>query len=81
MKLTALLFFNLGVERRQLLFVIGVSAIGWLTARVLTLKPHSHSAGIQWSQGFRPPSMMLSEAGILASFWFVERLFAVGVAQ
>jgi hypothetical protein len=59
MKLTALLFFNLGVERRQLLFVIGVSAIGWLTARVLTLKPHSHSAGIQWSQGFRPPSMML----------------------
>src|SRR5262249_37994077 len=57
----ALLFFNLGVEAGQLMFIAAVLAFMWLWRR-LPLKAPSWA----WAA---PPYV----AGIVACFWFVER--------
>jgi len=61
----ALLFFNLGVEGGQLLFVAAWCGLGWLAIRLkLALPPRIALA----------PHYAL---GIIATFWFLERTLAM----
>ena len=65
---TALLFFNVGVEVGQLLFVgavLTIIAVGWRAAQRLRL-PHT-----AWPWRVAPYAI-----GGLASFWLVERVTA-----
>jgi hypothetical protein len=62
----ALLLFNLGVEAGQLLFVAGVLALTWLTARLVGSVP-------RWLQD--APAYAI---GSLAAFWLFERVAAFG---
>lgn len=75
MQLFGLGFFNLGVELGQLLFVAAVLLAWWLITRVKLLKPHVQSVAAL--EGFRPTALVLSAAGLLASYWFFERLIGV----
>ena len=64
----ALLFFNVGVEIGQLLFVgavMGAIAVGWRVSQRLRLK---HTT---WLWRLAPYAI-----GALASFWLVERVTA-----
>ena len=64
----ALLFFNLGVELGQLLFVAAVLSL-WLAARRLQ---------IHWPAWVEPlPAYAI---GTIASFWFLERLAGLALA-
>ena len=65
----ALLFFNLGVELGQLMFVAATLSLRW-AARTL---------GLGWPAWAEPlPAYAI---GTLASFWFMERLVAIAVAS
>lgn len=61
----ALLFFNVGVEIGQLLFISAVLALVALTKRFLgkQFDPHLH------------PIMPAYLVGAIASYWFIERLY------
>lgn len=66
----ALLFFNLGVEIGQVIFVLAVLALGWLAAQ---------AAGVARARGWpfdtaRVGALAVYGVGVLAAFWFVERL-------
>ena len=64
----ALLFFNLGVEAGQLLFVAAILSLRFATARLQ----------IGWPTWAEPlPAYMI---GTIASFWFMERLAALALA-
>lgn len=80
LEVTALVFFNLGVELGQLLFIVVVLSIWRLLRRWKFLKPRVASTGVPLSLEFRPPTIVLYGCGILASYWFVERLFAFGAS-
>jgi hydrogenase/urease accessory protein HupE len=67
---TALLFFNLGVEAGQLLFVAALGALALTLGRLL----HRDAAGTL--APFRLPVGYAS--GILASLWLLERVSAFG---
>lgn len=58
----ALLFFNIGVELGQLMFVAAVLAVVWLVHRLPLSPPH-------WSRLIAPYAI-----GSLAAFWVVERV-------
>ena len=64
----ALLFFNIGVEIGQLMFVaavVTVIAVGWRAAQ-----------GVRWSQPAWLWRLAPYAIGGLASFWLVERVMA-----
>ncbi len=61
----ALLFFNLGVEAGQISFVVVVLALFWLLRRYVP-RPHPRFWRV-------PPYA----AGIVASYWFVERTMQI----
>ncbi|PQA89584.1 HupE/UreJ family protein [Hyphococcus luteus] len=61
----ALLFFNLGVEAGQILFIASVLAVMLLWRRAAPPPP-------QWAQRAPPYA-----AGIIAGFWFVERTVSI----
>ena len=64
----ALLFFNIGVELGQLVFVAAVLALRWLLTQLLPqTAARQHQA-----------AMIAAYAiGIPATYWFVERTFAI----
>lgn len=77
MQFVALLVFNLGVEFGQLLF-IAVALLSWsMLSRLFQFKARVKHLPIGQEQGFRPPVMLLNFVAVIASYWFVERLFAV----
>ena len=57
----ALLFFNIGVEIGQLIFVLGVVAIMWLFNKFKTIE-------FRWAEAVTAYGI-----GTLAMFWFIER--------
>ena len=59
-RVTGLVFFNVGVETGQLLFVGAVTSILWLLRRLDTLQPVRLAA--------------LYGVGVLGAFWMVERI-------
>jgi hydrogenase/urease accessory protein HupE len=66
----ALLFFNVGVELGQLLFIGAVFALLWLIAATV----HSHrERGIAWRQNERLAVPAAYLVGTVAMFWVVER--------
>ena len=62
---TALLFFNLGVEAGQLMFVAGLGLIAWLSRTVWNGWPG-------WSRALPPYAI-----GAIAAFWVLERIAAI----
>jgi hydrogenase/urease accessory protein HupE len=60
----ALLFFNLGVEAGQLLFVAAVLAVMWAARRYITAPA--------WS--WRAPTYVI---GAISAFWFIERTASI----
>lgn len=70
-KISALLFFNLGVEAGQLLIVIAVFAGLWLLARLSgPLWPAYDNRPLRLGFGYT--------LGIISTFWFIER-FSLGL--
>jgi len=65
----ALLFFNLGVEIGQLMFVAAVLSLRFATRRLQLTWP-------AWAEPL--PAYVI---GTLASFWFMERLAAIALAS
>jgi HupE/UreJ protein len=61
----ALLFFNVGVELGQLMFIAAVLAVGWLIARA------SLRAPVWWSRA------VAYGIGSVAALWFYERVLAI----
>jgi hypothetical protein len=61
----ALLFFNVGVELGQLIFIAGVLALGWLAAR----------AALRAPQGW--PRIAAYLIGSVSAFWLIERTLAI----
>ena len=61
----ALLFFNVGVEIGQLLFITAVFALGWMIRRVPVTPP------VWW------PRAAAYGIGSVAAFWVVERTLAI----
>lgn len=68
---TALLFFNLGVEVGQLLFIGAVIALGLLCRTAVS---RSASVAVLAAGGRRAELWAVYGIGILASFWLVERV-------
>lgn len=68
----ALLFFNLGVEIGQLIFVAAILAIGALAARIL--RGFEQGGSAEWRQGMGVA--VLYGVGLMSSFWLMERLHA-----
>lgn len=64
-RVTALLFFNVGVEIGQLIFVVFLLAVTWLIH-----KTWKKSTMISW---FKPASYFI---GTVASMWLIERILA-----
>ena len=58
----ALLFFNVGVELGQLLFIAGVVAVGAIARRIVTPLP-------TWA-----PQLSAYSIGAVAAFWTIERV-------
>ncbi len=58
----ALLFFNVGVELGQLLFIAGVVAVGTIARRIVTPLP-------TWA-----PQLSAYSIGAVAAFWTIERV-------
>ena len=69
---TALLFFNVGVEIGQILFVmallVGFVAMRPALGRALRAEP---GGSVHWSSLTTPASYVI---GTLASYWLIERL-------
>jgi hypothetical protein len=61
----ALLFFNVGVELGQLMFIAAVLAVGWLLARAAARAPSWWSRAVAYG------------IGSVAAFWFYERALAI----
>jgi hypothetical protein len=61
---TALLFFNLGVETGQLMFVAGLGLAAWLSQKIWDGWP-------SWSRALPPYAI-----GAVAAFWVLERVAA-----
>lgn len=68
MKITALAFFNIGVELGQLAFVALIYVIYWLASRQLTAAMLLHSSKLQYA--------LLLAIGSMSSFWTIERIIA-----
>jgi len=64
LKTSALLFFNLGVEIGQLIFVLVALALVYLITKIVTNSQHLKMLS----------SMMLYVIGAIASYWLFERL-------
>jgi hypothetical protein len=58
----ALLFFNIGVELGQLLFIAGVVAVGAIARRIVAPLP-------TWA-----PQLSAYAIGAVAAFWTIERV-------
>jgi hypothetical protein len=58
----ALLFFNIGVELGQLLFIAGVVAVATIARRIVTPLP-------TWA-----PQLSAYAIGAVAAFWTIERV-------
>ena len=77
---TALLFFNLGVETGQIIFILAVlAALGLLTKTIRHVRSGTSQVatanGFHWQLG----ALQLPVAyvvGSTASFWLIERLMA-----
>jgi hydrogenase/urease accessory protein HupE len=65
----ALLFFNLGVEAGQLLFIVVVLAAVACFWRVLSVR---WTGALRWREGMRPLVAYL--IGVPAAFWLLQRL-------
>ena len=68
----ALLFFNLGVEVGQILFVLAFAAVLVLTVRL------QHTAGLLHRYRGRLQKCFVYLAGTVAAFWFIQRLAGFG---
>jgi hydrogenase/urease accessory protein HupE len=64
----ALLFFNIGVEAGQLIFIAAVFAVFWLL--------HRSTLGIRMTHADWAPALPAYVIGSLAVFWFVQRTVA-----
>ena len=64
--LTGLLFFNLGVELGQIIFLLILAALLFLFKTILAVKGHAYNEALL----FRLSGYI---AGITASYWFIER--------
>jgi hydrogenase/urease accessory protein HupE len=69
----ALLFFNLGVEVGQLLFVVAILMAGWLALRLASLR--LQPVAVQWVSN-RVDVTAAYLVGTLASYWLIERTAA-----
>lgn len=63
----ALLFFNIGVEVGQLMFVCAILIVGWLVARV----PMMSRVTVHLQTG------VVYGLGFVATYWFLERTLAI----
>ena len=73
-KISALLFFNLGVEAGQLLIITALFSVLWLLARL----PHP----LPLAYDNQPLRLAFSYAlGIISCFWFIERFSASFIAN
>ena len=61
----ALLFFNLGVEAGQLMFVLVVMSLLWMARRLFIVERQVAEAFVVYG------------IGVIASYWFIERLSAI----
>jgi len=61
----ALVFFNVGVELGQLIFVVAVLSLGWLLHQL------KHPKLLGWAE-----TAAVYSIGGLASFWLFERISA-----
>jgi hypothetical protein len=68
MKITALAFFNVGVEIGQIAFVSLIYALFWLTAHLSKGAVLQYTAKLQY--------VLLLSIGCLSSFWTIERIMA-----
>ncbi|HTQ99544.1 MAG TPA: HupE/UreJ family protein [Candidatus Acidoferrum sp.] len=71
----SLLFFNVGVEIGQLLFIAVVFALLWLAGKMLRLQP------AHWQDGrWRTRSELLASyvIGVPAAFWLIDRVARFG---
>ena len=66
-KISALVFFNLGVEAGQIAFIIGVFALLWALAII------AQKAGRPY-EARKAQTFLGYGIGIIAAFWFFERL-------
>ncbi len=67
MKMSALLFFNLGVELGQLAFIIAVLLLVWLGSKITSLNRYQDNV-VQWLMYF---------TGVTATFWLVQGLVSI----
>lgn len=66
----SLLLFNLGIELGQLSLVLVVFSSYWLVVNVT-------SDAVSWGRWeFRPNKVLIYAVGLIAAYWFVERLVA-----
>lgn len=68
MKITALAFFNIGVELGQIAFVALVYTLFWLAAHLSKGALHQHVSKLQY--------VLLLFIGSLSCFWTIERIIA-----
>ena len=68
MKITALAFFNIGVELGQLAFVALIYVVYWLALRQQTAAMLLHSSKLEYA--------LLLLIGSMSSFWTIERIIA-----
>lgn len=69
---TALLFFNIGVEIGQILFILALVIAFAVLRQFMVRLPHTKSAGdVKWPSLTVPASYII---GCLASYWMVERV-------
>ena len=71
-KIAALLFFNLGVEAGQIAIILGVFGMLFAAARLAPVAPIRQGPALSRLLGYA--------LGVIAAFWFVERLSAIVAA-
>ncbi len=76
MKITALAFFNIGVELGQLLFVCCVLMVLKLASSALGLFTVKKQSG-KINNGLQFPTVILYMIGALSTYWFVDRGLAL----
>ena len=67
----ALLFFNVGVEIGQIVFILGIAALAWFVHFVWSRKGEGLSSATIQTRLSKPAAYVV---GSLAVFWFVDRL-------
>ena len=68
---TALLFFNIGVEIGQILFVLTLLAIFLVLRPLLSRLLQANNEGVHWTSLTTPASYII---GGIASYWLIDRI-------